>query len=611
MKWDLKRTATTTLPVIAALVIGWWVGFWMADAPPMPATMAASTESTIDPHAGHDHGGSPMADAPETESVSYTCSMHPQVRSDTPGQCPLCGMDLVAATRSGGAAGRVSLSEGARILAGIETVEVGRQPVARTLRLVGEVAAADTGIDAVTAWFRGRIERLYADVVGAEVKKGDKLYSIYSPDLLAAQRELLETDAQRVRLASNPTSPVASATTRAFEAARERLRLWGMASWQIARVLKLKRPAKEITIYAAHDGTVTSVAAREGSWVSEGSPVVTLTDLSRVWVEFEAYERDLAWLALGQEIQFTTPSRPGQPFLGEVTFISPTIAAKTRTATVRIVASDPDKALRPGSYVAGVARVALDVDGGPDPLVIPDTAPLISGDRAIVFVEMEGEAEPTYLLREVTLGRRGEGVWVVKDGLMSGERVVRSGAFKLDSDLQISGAPSLMNAMKEPKADPPKDTSEGPPLSKPARAALLSAVEQAMTLSDAMASDDAVGTEREAPRLVDRLEGLADRVSDPPLAASLREAAAAMRTASGALSPTRTAYVAVNKALHPLVERHKGLLDAAYQVTFCPMANDDNGAYWIQRPGEIRNPYFGAEMLTCGAATHTVKEASP
>ncbi|MFT7579923.1 MAG: Cu(I)/Ag(I) efflux system membrane fusion protein, partial [Myxococcota bacterium] len=218
MKPALKQLLTSTLPVLAALAVGCGVGFWMADAPDQPAAPVAEDG---EPHAGHAHGAPPPA-AEASDATTYTCSMHPSVRSDTPGQCPLCGMDLVPTSTNAGQAGRVMMSEEARILAAIETVEVVQGPAIRTVRLVGQVAPADTGIDAVTAWFRGRIERLYVDFVGAEVTKGDKLYSIFSPELLTAQRELLATAARKTKVASLPGSVLTEAAEHAHTAARER-----------------------------------------------------------------------------------------------------------------------------------------------------------------------------------------------------------------------------------------------------------------------------------------------------------------------------------------------------------------------------------------------------
>ncbi|MFT7581923.1 MAG: Cu(I)/Ag(I) efflux system membrane fusion protein, partial [Myxococcota bacterium] len=435
------------------------------------------------------------------------------------------------------------------------------------------------------------------------------------PELLTAQRELLATAARKTKVASLPGSVLTEAAEHAHTAARERLRLWGMSNWQIAQVLKRKQAKERFVRYAAHSGTVTAVDVREGNWVKEGSAILTLTDLSRVWVEFQAYEQDLAWIALGQTVDFTTPSQPGRRLTGDVAFISPTIDPRTRTATIRIIVPDADaeKTLRPGSFVVGDARILLE---DPEPLTIPLTAPLISGERAIVFVEMAGEDMPTYLPREVQLGRRTDHGWVVEAGLMAGERVVKAGAFKLDSDLQIRGEPSLMTPPK-PSAESTKASGtttsapEEPILGKQGRTALSNVVRAAMVLSEAMAADDARAAEMAAPKLNDALMSLASEVDGQALSTALSDAATALTAAANSLDAIRSAYVALNQTLWPLVLRHKGLLRGAYQITFCPMANNDQGAYWLQGPGDVRNPYYGAEMLSCGAATHLVGGSTP
>lgn len=471
---------------------------------------------------GHDHGamgpGTPEAPpVPEGEATEWTCSMHPQIRLPGPGRCPICGMDLIPVPGSAaGAAGRVSLSEEAKALARIETAAVERRPVTVDVHLAGKVAWDETRVSRITAWLGGRIERMFVDYTGTRVEKGDHLLELWSPDLLVAQEELLQAARMARRLvgAADVVRASADDTTRA---AKEKLRLWGLQDWQVKRILESGRAQKTVTIFAPQSGLVVEKATLQGSYVETGTPIYTIADPSHVWVLLDAHESDLPWIRYGQEVSFDVAALPGRPFRGTVTFVDPQLDPETRTVKVRVHAENPDLALKPEMFVharlesrlgetAGTApdlagrhvcpmhpevvedepgkcricgmelvaaeehwlvRQALRPGPAPEPpLVVPDTAPLVTGKRAVVFVEVEGAEEPTYLLREVVLGPRAGDEWVVASGLMEGERVVVEGAFKLDSALQIRGDRSLMGLEREtePAGDHGHEPSPAAPL---------------------------------------------------------------------------------------------------------------------------------------------------
>jgi Cu(I)/Ag(I) efflux system membrane fusion protein len=373
----------------------------------------------------------------------WTCSMHPQVRESGPGQCPICGMDLIPLVEEeeGAATGRqFTISEAGKKLMEIETSEVERRPVAVEVRLPGMVAYDETEVARIAAWVPGRIDRLHIDYTGATVAAGEPMVELYSPQLIAAQEELLQSAAA----ASNaPPGPAGESARATLDAVRERLALWGLADAQIDAIEKRGTAEPHVTILAPMGGTVVEKSVTEGTYVSAGTPIYTIADLSNVWVELSAYESDLPWMRVGLPVDFATDALPGTAFHGTISFIDPVLDPGTRTARVRVDAPNEDGRLKPGMFARAIVRSDLGV--GERPLVVPASAPLLTGKRAVVYVEVPGAETPTYEGREVVLGPRAGDYYVVVSGLKAGDRVVTKGNFKIDSALQIHAQPSMMN----------------------------------------------------------------------------------------------------------------------------------------------------------------------
>ena len=438
--------------------------------------------------AAHDHG-----DEAPTE---WTCSMHPQIRSSKPGKCPLCSMDLVPVTKVGGERSlrEFSTSEAAAALMDIETVRIGRKFVAAEVRMVGKVDYDETKLAYIAAWVPGRLDKLYVDYTGVPVNKGDHLVYIYSPELLSAQEELIQAK-QAVQAIQQSDSSLMRETTQAtYQAAHEKLRLLGLSEQQVGNVERTGKASDHLTINSPVAGIVIHKNATEGMYVNTGTRIYTIADLSRMWIRLEAYESDLMWLRYGQKVEFTIVSYPGEVLRGTVSFIDPILDAKTRTVKVRVNVPNPYGRLKPGMFVKAVARsrvaaggrvmdadlagkwicpmhpeivkdkpgkcdvcgmplvrteslgyVSVDPTKADRPLVIPASAPLVTGTRAIVYVEVPGTDKPTYEGREVVLGPRAGDHYLVRAGLAEGEQVVTRGNFKIDSALQIQAKPSMMS----------------------------------------------------------------------------------------------------------------------------------------------------------------------
>ncbi len=383
------------------------------------------------------------AAAPADAAQVWTCSMHPQIRQPGPGKCPLCAMDLIPAGAGAPPSGArdLTLPPASVALAEIETAPVERRAVTVPLRLAATVEPDETRLVEIAARVAGRIEKLHVSFTGAVVRPGEPLAEIYSPELVSAQRELIEA---------------ARAGGRLLDAARQKLRLWGLTAEQVAGMERLAEPSTTVAILAPAGGTVLERAVVEGAYVEEGARLFSMADLSTVWIQAAAYAADLPWIRPGQAAEFTTKAVPGVTFTGRVDFVDPVIDGATRSARVRVIAPNADGRLKPGLYASLVVHAAP--EGGETPLVIPATAPLVTGERAVVYVADPVQAG-RFEGREVVLGARAGDWQILASGLGEGERVVSRGAFKIDSSLQIQAQPSMMNppAKDSPPAAAPGD----------------------------------------------------------------------------------------------------------------------------------------------------------
>lgn len=457
-------------------------------------------------------GGKSHPDTAETAvahqvDTLWTCSMHPQIKMHKPGKCPICFMDLIplelgnGGTADGTDATRLTLSENAKALAGIVTAPAVRRGIDTEIGLTGKVALDETKVEMITSRFAGRIDRLYVDYTGVSVKRGDHLAEMYSPELISLQRELIEAAKAVGATTAETSAMVAAGRERNFSAAQEKLRLLGFSEAELEQVLSRETTTDHMTIRAGQKGVVLAKLVQEGSYVQAGTPLFRLGDLTSLWVLLDAYESDIAAIRLGQKVTFTVEAFPGQRFSGTVSFIDQVVDATTRTVTIRVIVANADGRLKPDMFVKAQVNVSLAKTGAVknndfrgkwlcpmhlqivkkapgtcpicgmplvraeelgyvtsgfenvNPLVIPATAPLYTGERSLVYVAVPGQEQPTYEAREVVLGPRVGGWWVVESGLAEGDSVVVNGAFKIDGELQIRAKPSMMNPQEQGNHD--------------------------------------------------------------------------------------------------------------------------------------------------------------
>ncbi len=574
---------------------------------------------------------SPAAEATSTAPTRWTCSMHPQIILPSNDQkCPICFMDLIPLEEDSGAAvgaDELALSEAAAALADIAAVPARRDFVTRPLRLVGKVAADETRTRSITARVGGRLDRLYVDATGQTVTPGMKLAEIYSPELYTAQAEV-QAAARAAAASRAETGALSGSADATLKAAVERLRLWGLGEDQIQAILDGGRISEHVTVKAPLGGVVVRRVATQGDYVNTGSVLYTIADLSKVWATLEAFETDVAWLRVGQAVTFTTRAYPGRGFSGEILFIDPVLDERTRTVEVRVELDNAEGLLKPGMLVSAAVEAALDADGRPvtdratarPPLVIPASAPLLTGTRAVVYIKTEGEDGPVFTGRQVRLGPRAGDHYLVVDGISEGELVVMRGNFKIDSALQILAKPSMMNPAADGGAAPDveKDDAAAPALAGvdlPACAAeiLAGALPDYYALQAALAADDDGAAAAAVGRLADRLAAAdcdvsalapAQREAWDGLLAALRRAAADA-VAAGDIDHRRLAFEPLSDGLWAGLAQVPDLPDTVRRF-HCPMAMDGAGAYWLQ-PGDVTaNPYYGAAMLRCGSQVEVV-----
>ncbi len=372
----------------------------------------------------------------ETETQVWTCSMHPQIKQDKPGKCPLCAMDLIPLKTAGGTdvaidLDAIMLSKEAAALANIQTTTVSRSNPVKEIRLYGTIQADERLLRSQVSHVNGRIEKLFVHFAGETIRQGQAIASLYSPDLLNAQQELLE--AAKIQ----PAQPAL------LEAAKEKLRLWRLTEKQIAEIEKSGNVPPHINITATTSGIITTKRVEQGDYVSQGTVLFDLADLSSVWAVFDAYETDLPYLKTGDNVVYTLQALPGKTFSGKISFIDPVLDKTTRTIKVRVETANPDLQLKPEMYATAMIKTSLKQYA--NEIVIPKTAILWTGKRSVVYVKQPDTEMPVFTLREIELGPSLGDSYVVTSGIKDEEEIVTSGTFSVDASAQLEGKPSMMN----------------------------------------------------------------------------------------------------------------------------------------------------------------------
>ncbi|MFI5396028.1 MAG: efflux RND transporter periplasmic adaptor subunit [Candidatus Binatia bacterium] len=371
--------------------------------------------------------------------------MHPKYRSDKPGTAPDCGMDLVpkyaeeAADEGKGVPGAVRISPAKQQLIGVRTVIASRRTLTRNIQTVGIVQADETRVHKVHTKFPGWVDKLFVDFTGRDVKAGEPILSIYSPDLVSTQAEYLLARRGHEQLHQSPFPEAAESSKTLLDAARRRLLLWDITPQQIRELEESGKPQTAVTLHSPVGGIVTVKDVYQGVYVTPEMELYAVTDLSRVWVVLDLYAHEMASVRAGMPVNLSISAYPGEAFTGSVAYVYPYLDGKTRTNKVRVQMDNPDLRLKPDMYANAEIRVPF-----ADRLAVPENAVLDSGTRQVVFVVSDdGYFQP----REVRLGQRADGYVEVLDGVADGERVVTGANFMVDSESQLKAALGAMEGM--------------------------------------------------------------------------------------------------------------------------------------------------------------------
>jgi membrane fusion protein, copper/silver efflux system len=558
----------------------------------------------------------------------WTCAMHPHLRLEEPGNCPICGMELIPVAseeESDDDEGdyTVKLSNTAMKIAEVSTSLVERKSPYKEVYLPGKVMPDERRISELTSRFPGRIEKLYVNFTGQKVRKGQILAKIYSPELVTAQRELFE--AMKFQ-ESNPGY---------YKAARNKLKLWDLNEKQIDDIVNSGDVQFYFDVLSPLTGTVTMRMVSLGDYVKEGTSLFEIIDLSHVWVMFDAYENDIPWIKLKDKIKFRIKSIPDVVFESTVTFIDPVINPKSRVAGVRAELDNPKDLLKPEMLASGSLKTML--PGSGEQLLVPKSAVLWSGKKAVVYV-LTNDHQNMFRFTEITLGADAGNAYVVLDGLNDGELVATNGVFKIDAAAQLKGEKSMMNptggkqsmggmAGMDMGGDSKKESEE---VDKPKEEAGMSSMEMEMmvdpkfktqiadvvkaylNLKEAFVATDSKQAAAESKAVKAAMEkvdmGLLkgdNHMMWMDMMKPINNALDGIISAKD-IEGQRLAFADLSDGIYNSIKMfHVSGLNVFYQ--FCPMARDGEGAYWLSLEKEIRNPYYGEAMLTCGETKETIK----
>ncbi|WOD44162.1 efflux RND transporter periplasmic adaptor subunit [Hwangdonia lutea] len=547
----------------------------------------------------------------------WTCSMHPQIMQPEPGDCPICGMDLIPAEAGadGLLADQFKLSENAMALANVQTTVVGNETAEdNTITLSGKIVENEKANAVQVSYFSGRIERLNVSFTGEEVRKGQLLATIYSPELYAAQQELLTAASLKE---SQPAL---------YKAVRNKLKLWKLSENQINKIESSGKVQENVPVYATVSGTVTEKLVEQGDYVKQGQPLLKIANLKTVWANFDVYENQIDLFKKGQNVTVTTKAYPHKEFTGKVDFIEPSLNTKTRTVALRVVLNNQKDLFKPGMFVAG--HIKRSRASEKEVLTVPSTAVLWTGKRSVVYLKTNPE-QPVFEMREITVGTKIGENYEVLEGLNSGDEIVSNGTFTIDAAAQLQGKKSMMNkgsdvamtgheghlGMDESASEDNKNHSnlnERISVSKDFQNQLKAVFNEYIQLKDALVKDDSKKVKTVAEKLQENLAKvnmslLKDDNAHNHWMALQKEIKAAATSISNTskIEDQRTHFKNLSSQLTNAIEVF-GINEKVYHQ-YCPMVDNNKGAYWLSKEEKVFNPYFGDAMLTCGEVKQVIE----
>ena len=417
-----KNIILISISLAIGLVAGYFIFDWFAND---SINNKDATEVTDE----HDHS--------QDETQMWTCSMHPQIMQTEPGDCPICGMELIPTESSVGglSVDKIEMTKNAMALANIQTNVVGNDTSnhQHIITLSGKIVQNEESNTVQASYFDGRIEQLHVNFEGEKFRKGQLLATIYAPRLIEAQQELLTA----ATLKENQPE--------LYKAIRKKLTLWKISENQINEIEKTEEIRENFPIYATVSGTVSKKLVTEGDYVKQGQPILAVSNLNTVWAELDAYENQISQIKKGQQIEITANAYSNQQFSATISFIDPVLNTQTRIVKVRATLQNKNQLLKPGMFISG--KIKSDRKSDKQQLFVPATSVMWTGKRSIVYVKSNPN-RPIFEMREVTIGNRSGENYSIIDGLKKGEEIVTSGTFTVDAATQLQGKKSMMNQEK-------------------------------------------------------------------------------------------------------------------------------------------------------------------
>ncbi|WP_026935286.1 efflux RND transporter periplasmic adaptor subunit [Christiangramia echinicola] len=524
-------------------------------------------------------------------STMWTCSMHPQIMQQEPGDCPICGMDLIPAENSseGLNAEEISMTENAMKLANIETSIVGEGRGGNNIMtLSGKIEVNEDQKAVMPAHFNGRIEKLYVNTIGDRVSRGQVVASVYSPELVAAQQELITA------------AKLKNSQPQLYKAVRKKFRNWMISDAMLDEIVETGNVRTAWPVHANVTGTVTEIMVEEGSHIQDAMPILKVSNLNSVWAVFDAYESQIANLEKGQEMEISVNALPNENFSGKISFIDPILNDQSRTVEVRVVLNNSKDKLKPGMFVQAELQGRKQITTEQS-LEIPRSAVMWTGERSLVYVKTQPD-RPVFEMREVTLGNSSGETYQVIEGLSVGEEVVTNGTFTVDAAAQLQGKRSMMNNVNSQKNEAVKMDMKLP---KSFQQEFINVLGHYFELKDALVNSNPNSAANAAKSAI---KALPDSSLQVMAAGHLEEVKEMLEAISknDELENQRSHFIILSENMIALATNIDKLERSVY-VQHCPMANSNKGADWLSQSSEVRNPYYGDAMLTCGEVTAELK----
>lgn len=604
-KKTIRFTEITLLIILFSL-------FWTGNAYMFPGAFAEADGEIQrhDPDSAKNPG--PPATQEKEKKIKYwVAPMDPNYIRDKPGKSPM-GMDLIPVYEDDEGTsekGVIKIDPVTVQNFGVRTSVVSKGKMGSTIRTIGNITYDEEKVEHIHTKISGWVEKLFVNTTGEKVEKGQKLLSLYSPDLVSTQEEYLQALRYKEKVSASTFPDVVKSADTLIEASRKRLLLMDIDIGQINAIAERGEVQKTLDLHSHVTGIVVKKNVLEGMKLDPGMELYMIADISRVWVIASIYEYELPFIKVGQDAEMSLPYEPGSIYHGRITFIYPYLSSKTRTVQVRIEFENPGLKLKPDMY----ADVMISSKISRKTLLVPSEAVIRTGSRNVVVTSLGGGK---FLPKEITTGSEGEGFVQVLSGLDEGDTVVTSGQFLIDSESNLREA---INKMLEVQQQSPADESQQPSAHKPAETGMqemkpgeeaaadkgqsglmMKLIDSYLKIHDALVAEspsDAAAETQAMANVIEEVKSSGEEVALKDDIALIEESLKGLL--SGDLGKARSSFKSMSRGLIAFVKgpAREEAVSSGIKLYYCPMEKER----WLQKGPELKNPYLGKDMLICGS----------